>query len=151
MLQEGIKRASLEHLSHEEVANRIINEHKTRRQRLPGFGHPIHTQDPRTQRLLEIAKETETGGSHVQLAKAIEDASERSYTRRLIMNVDGAIAALISDMGFDWRVGKGFFILSSTAGLIAHVYEQTWAEKPYMMADWNEIRYEGARERAPPT
>ena len=150
MLQEGVKRASLEHLSYEQVANGIIDEHKTRRQRLAGFGHPIHTQDPRTQRLLDVARDTEIAGSHVQLARAIEDASERSYTRRLITNVDGAIAAIISDMGFDWRIGKGFFILSRTAGLVAHVYEQMCAEKPYKMADWKEIEYDGPPERPPP-
>jgi len=84
------------------------------------------------------------------LAKAIEDATERTYSKRLIINVDGAIAAIISDMGFDWRIGKGFFILSRTAGLVAHVYEQMYSEKPYKMADWKEIKYDGPLERAPP-
>ena len=150
MLQEGVRRANVEHLSDQEVANRIIDEHKTRRQRLAGFGHPIHTQDPRTQRLLDVAEETGVAGSHVRLARAIEDATERTYSKRLIINVDGAIAAIISDMGFDWRTGKGFFILSRTAGLVAHVYEQMYSEKPYKMADWKEIRYEGPPERPPP-
>ena len=56
-------------------------------------------------------------------------------------SVDGCIAAIISDMGFDWRLGKGFFTVSRTPGLIAHAYEQMYSEKPYKAAPWSEIVY----------
>jgi len=66
----------------------------------------------------------------------------------LILNVDGAIAAIISDMGFDWRIGKGFFIVSRTPGLVAHAYEQLYYDKPYKAARWDEVVYTGPAERA---
>jgi len=66
------------------------------------------------------------------------------------LNVDGCIAAIISDMGFDWRLGKGFFIVSRTPGLIAHAYEQMYYDKPYKSAPWSEIDYTGPSERKVP-
>jgi citryl-CoA lyase len=50
-------------------------------------------------------------------------------------------------MGFDWRLGKEFFIVSRTPGLIAHAYEQTYFMKPYKSAAWSEIEYTGPSER----
>jgi citrate synthase len=42
----------------------------------------------------------------------------------LVMNVDGAIAAVMSDLGWDHRLGKGLFIIARTPGLVAHVREE---------------------------
>ena len=32
-------------------------------------------------------------------------------------------------VGFDWRLGKGFFIIGRVPGLVAHVYEELTMEK----------------------
>lgn len=147
MLQEGIVRMKNTQISPKESAEEILRELTSRKERIPGFGHPTHTNDPRTKRLLEIAKETQLLGPHVELAQAIESLTEKVLRKHLILNVDGCIAAIISDMGFDWRLGKGFFIVSRTPGLIAHAYEQMYNEKPYKSAQWNEIVYTGPPER----
>jgi citrate synthase len=57
--------------------------------------------------------------------------------------VDGAIAAVISDMGFDWRLGKGFFIISRTVGLIAHAYEENTRQKPMRNLGISDYFYDG--------
>ena len=147
MLQEGIatKKKTLR-----EVANAILTNWKNAGKRLPGYGHPTHTDDPRTKRLLEIADETKVSAQHVNLALEISSLTSKVYGKTLILNVDGCIAAIISDMGFDWRLGKGFFIISRTPGLIAHAYEQTYFEKPYKSPDWREIEYTGLAERKVP-
>ena len=150
ILQEGIADMKDTRLSQKECAEKILREVTSRKERIPGFGHPTHTKDPRTIRLLEIAKEAQLLGSHVELAQAIESLTEKFFGKRLILNVDGCIAAIISDMGFDWRLGKAFFIVSRTPGLIAHAYEQMYSEKPYKSAQWNEIVYTGPPERQPP-
>lgn len=147
MLQEGIIRMKNTQISPKERAEEILRELTSRKERIPGFGHPTHTNDPRTKRLLEIAKETQLLGPHVELAQAIESLTEKVLRKHLILNVDGCVAAIISDMGFDWRLGKGFFIVSRTPGLIAHAYEQMYNEKPYKSAQWNEIVYTGPPER----
>jgi citrate synthase len=86
----------------------------------------------------------------VKLALIIESLTEKFFQKHLILNVDGCIAAIISDMGFDWRLGKGFFIVSRTPGLVAHAYEQMYFEKPYKAPHWSEIGYTGVPERKVP-
>jgi len=150
ILQEGTADMKDTELPPIENAEKILRKVTGRKERIPGFGHPTHTKDPRTIKLLEIAKEAQLLGPHVELAQAIESLTEKFFGKRLILNVDGCIAAIISDMGFDWRMGKGFFIVSRTPGLIAHAYEQMYSEKPYKSAQWNEIVYTGPPERQPP-
>jgi len=147
MLQEAVARMNSTQHSLKEAAEEILREVTNRKERIPGFGHPTHTNDPRTKRLLEIAKETQLLGPHVELAQSIESSTEKVLRKHLILNVDGCIAAIISDMGFDWRLGKGFFIVSRTPGLIAHAYEQMYSEKPYKSPRWDEIVYTGPSER----
>lgn len=150
ILQDGIAHMKDAQLSSGEVAEEILRERSERKERIPGYGHPTHTNDPRTKKLLEIVKETHIAGPHVELAQKIEALTEKFFHKHLILNVDGSIAAIISDMGFDWRIGKGFFIVSRTPGLIAHAYEQMYQNKPYKAPEWNEIAYTGPPEREVP-
>ena len=150
IFQEGITRMKHTELSSGKIAEEILRQRIERKERVPGYGHPTHTNDPRTTKLLEIAEETHTAGPHVELARDIEALTEKFFKKHLILNVDGSIAAIISDMGFDWRIGKGFFIVSRTPGLIAHAYEQMYQEKPYKAPEWSEIAYVGPGERQVP-
>jgi len=147
LLQEGV---AVKNKPFQEIATGILHTWKDSGKRLPGYGHPTHTSDPRTERLLEIADETKLSGLHVKLALKISELTEKFYGKHLILNVDGCIAAIVSDMGFDWRLGKGFFIVSRTPGLIAHAYEQMYLDKPYKSAHWSEIEYTGPAERKVP-
>jgi citrate synthase len=150
MLQEGILRSKETQMTVSEVAEEVLAEHRDRKTKIPGFGHPTHTEDPRTKKLLQIAKQTHLNGPHVSLALVLESLTRKYFRRHLILNVDGCIAALISDMGFDWRLGKGFFMVSRTPGLIAHAFEQMYYERPYKAPKWNEIVYTGVPERKVP-
>jgi len=99
--------------------------------RVPGYGHRVHARDPRTGALLALAKECGFDGPHIRLAVELMDELERAAGgRKLPLNVDGAIAAVVSEMGFDWRLGKGFFIVARTPGLVAHVFEEWTTQKP---------------------
>ena len=40
------------------------------------------------------------------------------------LNVDAAMAAILSDMGFEWQIMKGFFIIARVPGLVAQAYEE---------------------------
>jgi citrate synthase len=113
----------------DEIAGELLADLKSKKQRMPGFGHRLHKTDPRTVRLFELAKEFDFSGRHQTLARAIEKLFA-DQGKSLPINVDGAIAAVISDMGFDWRLGKGFFIISRTVGLIAQANEEKTREKP---------------------
>lgn len=93
--------------------------------RLPGFGHHKHgSGDPRAGRLLEIADEQGRAGIHVQLIRSIEAEAADVAGRPLFINVTGAIAAVLLDLGFRWELLRGFGILSRVPGLIAHLGEE---------------------------
>jgi citrate synthase len=124
------------------LAGQLLEELKAKDLRMPGFGHRLHKTDPRTVRLFAMADELRFSGRHQTLAKAIESIFERQG-KPLPVNVDGAIAAVISDMGFDWRLGKGFFIISRTVGLIAHAHEEKTREKPMRKLGISDYIYDG--------
>jgi len=132
------------------IAKELVSEFIYKRRRIPGFGHRLHETDPRTVKLFQIARDLNFLGRHMELAQAIEVELTSSLGRKLPINVDGAIAAVISDMGFDWRIGKGFFIISRVVGLVAHAYEEMTREKPMRkLGDWN-FEYDGPGKREIP-
>ena len=135
VLQENVgKRASEE----------IVADAKASGSRLAGYGHKIYAEDPRTKKLFEVARIEKVLGRHCEFALEIEHALEKSSGRKLCLNIDGAIAALISDLGFDWRLANAFFVIPRTVGISAHVFEELTEEKPYSKRlDDDEYEYLG--------
>lgn len=129
------------------LARDLVKSMQEKKQRMPGYGHRLHTADPRTARLFEIARKNEYLGRHILLAQAIEKAFANEGGKPLPINVDGAIAAVTSDMGFDWRLGKAFFMLSRIAGLIAHAYEEKVTQKPMRKLGDTNATYTGPAKR----
>jgi len=129
------------------IASDMVDWMREKKIRMPGFGHRLHNVDPRTLKLFEIAKRNDFSGRHIELCRAIEKALAEKTGRQLPINVDGAIAAVISDMGFDWRLGKGFFIISRVPGLLAHAYEEMTREKPMRQLGNRNFSYDGPAER----
>jgi len=130
-----------------EIAAKLLTNMKAQKIRMPGFGHRLHKTDPRTVRLFEMADKLKFAGIHQKLAKAIEKKFADSG-KSLPINVDGAIAAVISDMGFDWRLGKGFFIISRTVGLVAQAHEERTREKPMRKIGISDYDYDGPSDRS---
>ena len=146
-LQEGISRMKKEGKNPEEMAKILVKESREKHKRILGFGHRVHTSDPRTKRLFSLAEELNIAGNHVLLSRAIEKELEVQTGRKLPINVDGAIAAISSDMGFDWRLGKAFFLVGRVAGLTAQVYEEQTEFKPMRKMFSVEHEYDGPEER----
>jgi citrate synthase len=146
-LQDGITRMKNENMSIEEISKILVKESKENHKRILGFGHRVHTSDPRTKRLFVLSDELNISNDHIALSKAIEKELELSMGKKLPINVDGAIAAIISDMGFDFRLGKAFFLLGRVAGLTAHVYEEQTREKPMRKMFTFECEYDGPEEK----
>jgi len=147
LFQESVERMKDEGKNVEEMAKIVVKESKEQNKRVLGFGHRVHTSDPRTKRLYSLAEELKIAGNNIKLSKAIEAELEKSIGKKLPINVDGAIAAIISDMGFDWRLGKGFFLLGRVAGLTAQVYEEQTREKPMRKMFSVDCEYDGPEEK----
>jgi len=146
-LQDGIKRMKKEGKTTEEIAEILVKESREQKKRILGFGHRVHTADPRTKRLFKLSDELNITGENIALSKAIEKELEKQTGRKLPINVDGAIAAISSDMGFDYRLGKAFFLLGRVAGLTAHVYEEQTDFKPMRKMLTADVEYNGPSER----
>jgi len=146
-LQDGIARMKKEGKTIDEVAQILVEESREQKKRILGFGHRVHTSDPRTKKLFKLADELKISGENVALSKAIEKELESQTGKKLPINVDGAIAAISSDMGFDWRLGKAFFLLGRVAGLTAHVYEEQTEFKPMRKMFSADVEYDGPSEK----
>jgi citrate synthase len=145
LLQQWVQKAKAENKPIEATAPALLSELALKNALMPGYGHRLHTQDPRTERLFALAQELGIAGDHTKLARAIE--AEFAKTKKLPINVDGAIGAIICDMGFDYRLGKAFFLMGRTAGLVAHAYEELTREKPMRPLTQGDVEYDGPWER----
>lgn len=146
-LQDGVTRMKEEGKTIGEIAKDLVEESRQKKKRILGFGHRIHTLDPRTKRLFNLAEELKIAKDHVALSRAIEKELEIQIGKKLPINVDGAIAAISSDMEFDWRLGKALFLLGRVAGLTAHVYEEQTTFKSMRRMFDAECEYDGPEER----
>ncbi|MFZ1075038.1 MAG: citryl-CoA lyase [Minisyncoccia bacterium] len=139
----AIERAA-KHLQSSETPANIVSSLRARGERLPGFGHKIYKdKDPRAEMLLAEAVKLGISKNGVERVRALESELAAQSGKHLPVNIDGAMAAIISDLGFDWRLGNAFFLLGRTPGIIAHIYEETVNEKPYRRIDESDVTYTG--------
>ncbi|MBI4504548.1 MAG: citryl-CoA lyase [Chloroflexi bacterium] len=112
-------------LTREQTAREVAAELVARKERLPGAGHPTAGhEDPRARRLRELAQVLGFWAEHAQLYEAILAELNRATGRALVMNVDGALAAVLSDMGFHPLEMAAIAALSMMPGVIAHTVEE---------------------------
>ena len=109
----------------EDVARAGLKELHAGKLPIPGYGHPKHSSgDPRTDRLLGLAKSRKIVGDHITMLLAVEKIIPEVYGRTLPINVSGAIPAVMLDVGFPLAALKGIPILARTASLIGHLHEE---------------------------
>jgi citrate synthase len=130
-------------------ATRIAVEHRAARTALPGFGHPTHKpDDPRAQRLLELARQRNVAGRHVAAIVALSSAVDATYGRHITINATGAIAAVLGDCGVPPEIARGFGLIARCAGLVGHLYEEQ--HKPTLRAIWEAaeqaVPYEASKD-----
>jgi citrate synthase len=130
----------------DQVVEAVLEEMKAEGRRMSGFGHRIHTNDPRTERLFELAEEAGVSGPHMEVARAIERAFQATG-KALPINVDGAIAAIMADLGFEPSVMNGLFMIARVPGLVAHVVEEQQRERPMRRIDPTNHVYDGPEPR----
>lgn len=130
----------------EAAATALVHEYRARHQAIPGFGHPLHKRsDPRAARLLEIAAELGTAGAYADVAHTVERLLPQLIGKPLMLNVSGAIPAVLLDAGYPLLALKGVPLLARTAGLIAHLLEEQSRPIGFAMSEAasEAIRYDG--------
>lgn len=148
-LQQGLGLVR-EGLTHPQAAERILSGYDQNGGPPPGFGHRIHTSDPRATRLLQMAHEFELDGEHVRMVRTLDrilTARHETGGPSLPLNVDGAIAAVCADMGFEPELGNALFIIARVPGLIAHATEEQARQRPMRQIDPKDALYDGPQAR----
>jgi citrate synthase len=146
MLADACRRIDEDGLSAGDAALAIAREYRAAGRFIPGFGHPIHHPvDPRAVRILELADQRGVSGRHVAALKAFPAAVEAAWGKKLPMNLQGPMAAVLLDLDFPAAAIRGIPILARTVGLIGHLNEETERPIGFLMAHHAEeaIEYDG--------
>src|SRR4029453_11002326 len=121
LIEAGLARAGTGGLTFAAAAHALVEEARSSGSRLPGFGHRVHsTIDPRVAVLFGLAEQAGLVKGGVRFARALEDAI-RDRIKPIPLNIDGALAAVLVDLGFPPPVGRLLFIIGRVAGLSAEV------------------------------
>jgi citrate synthase len=143
---DGLKRVK-SGATPEAAAQAIVDEAKAAKKRLPGFGHRLHDQDPRTARLFDLAAEANAAAEPIALIRHMEQALAKQLGKPLPINVDGAIAAVLAGLGFAPEMANFFFILGRVAGMAAHIEEEWNRQKPMRRIHPSDHSYDGPADR----
>ncbi len=141
-LGQIIQRSRNDGVSLKQAGEKVLDDMKASGKRMAGFGHRFHTNDPRTKRLFALVEQLGVAGEHVAAAQAVEEIF-REKGKPLPINVDGAIGAVLADLGFDPAVMNGLFMIARTPGLVAHVTEEQSRMKPMRKVDPVAHTYDG--------
>ncbi len=131
----------------DQAAVEMVRRLKADHLRMAGFGHRIHTDDPRTKRLFALAEEAGVAGSYMAAARAVQRAFA-AEGRELPINVDGAIAAVLADLGFQPEVMNGLFMIARLPGLVAHAVEEQTRNRPMRVIETSAAVYDGPPPRS---
>lgn len=122
-----------------EIAEGVVEQFRRDRKTIPGLGHPEHkTGDPRTPKLLDIARETGSAGRHCELLVAISEHFNRVSGRSLPLNAAGLMGAIVLDMGLSPEAGRGLAVVSRAAGLVGVVLSEI--RSPSAQEIWDGLR-----------
>ncbi len=109
----------------EKAAHELVVRYREAGKRIPGYGHAHYRdEDPRAHQLFRIAQEEGLDPTMVNQAITLEQALEQVIGRKLVLNVDGAIAALLKTIDMPIKAGNALFAVSRMAGSIAHILEE---------------------------
>jgi citrate synthase len=116
-------------LTAQAAAEAAVADAQQRKVRLPGLGHRVHHKDPRVEVLFSLAAQHQLAGVGIEFMRALE-AAVATQIKPLPMNIDGALAAVLFDMGFPPQAGRLLFLVARVAGLTAEVAEEYTRERP---------------------
>lgn len=125
----------------DEVARGAVRGARDAGRFVPGLGHPVHKDgDPRTPRIVQIAREEDQYGPHLALFEAIGRVHPEILGKRLPLNGAGVSGAALADLGIPQDLLRGTVLLARCAGLLGHIAEEIRrpiANDVYMTVDRN--------------
>ncbi|MDP7116140.1 MAG: citryl-CoA lyase [Candidatus Woesearchaeota archaeon] len=140
----GAIEKAMEQLSDVDDVGSFVEKSLKEKNVIYGFGHKIYKEeDPRVTQLLDICKKEKFSSMFVDEALAIEKKIEEKKGKKICLNVDGFMAAVLLEMGFSAEAGRGVFIVARVPGLLAQAVEEKENEKPVRRVAEEDIVYDG--------
>ncbi len=137
---EGAMKFFQEHISVENVSE-LLKKMKEQKKYAPGFGHRVLSVDTRAQTLLGVAKENGFYGKYCEFALKVHTELNAISSKPLPLNIDGAMGAILCDMGVDARLSKGIFMIARVPGLVAHIYEEMVNDQGIRRLEDSEVEF----------
>lgn len=106
--------------------------------RVPGYGHRVHSTDPRVEVLFSISSDVGMDAIYIEAAREVENAIESGLGRHLPMNLDTAIAAVLLPF-IPVSLVLPVFMASRFCGIFMQAHEEHSRMKPMrkiVPADW---------------
>jgi len=149
LINNALATMRTEHLEMEEAAKRIVEEYRQTKKRFPGFGHPLHREgDYRATSLRTVAEKLGFVGEKVAMYEAVHKEFVRVTGKTNIpINVDGMMACIMLEMGFEPIEMTGISALSVLPGIIAHAIEEMNEGKLIRVPPKEMTDYVGEEER----
>jgi citrate synthase len=132
------------------AATALVAEWRSRRERLPGFGHRVHDKDPRTSRLFSIAADLGFHTVYDDAARAVEAALNDDPAKPIPMNLDGAIAAIFCGLGLPSELANPLFMTARFVGITMQAYEEHSRHRPMRKIYLDRWQYDGPALRTVP-
>lgn len=148
LLQDGVTAARSQGVDLLVHAESIVASERAASRRIPGFGHPQHPAgDPRAPVLFALAERHGVAGDHIALLRAIGTVFSSRLGREIAINLDGAMAAVMSDLGIDWRLARALIAVPRGMGLAAHANEESIREPGWRHVPLSVVTYDGPEHR----
>lgn len=138
----GQEPAEIDDATARRIAADIVESARTSGGRVPGYGIPLHSADPRAPAVLKVADTEGTAGVYSRIGMYIEDALACARGgKRVPMNLDGVSAVVILDLGFDWRSTRLFLLTPRSVSMGAHYLEELEQDSTWRHIPADQIEY----------
>jgi len=125
MLYSALARRESESAEVNVIARETVREWSESKGYVPGFGHPVHKSgEPRATALRRLARDAGGWGPAGELLEAVGAALAEEKGRELPMNLAGAIAAVMVDLGWHPLEIGAMGAAAYAFALTAHVVEE---------------------------
>lgn len=129
------------------ILKAYLQKEKQAGRKIPGFGHRQHPHDPRADKLFSLAFDAGVKGEYITTAQNISKALSERIGKELPINVDGAVAAILCELGYPTGLGNGPFLIARLTSLLVHAYEEIQNMPRMRRIDPVNIGYSGVPDR----
>ena len=124
------------------IAQETVAEIHAAGERLPGYGIPLHTRNPRADRVLEPTKEHRVFDTYCRFAELMGDALKQARGGRAVpLNIVGICGCIALDLGFDWRTTQMFLLNARSVSMGAHYLEEQDQDSIWRQIPADQIDY----------